>query len=301
MLSILIPVFNYNIVDLVSDLMVQGRGLTIPFEIIVLDDGSDARFVDQNRGVGQREHVRFITGNSNAGRAAARNQLAKQAVYPYLLFIDCDAAVIDEQYLKHYLDYLGEGAVVCGGTAYQIAPPGKKEFRFRWKYGKKRDSVRAKKRNKNPDAGFSGFNFMIDKNLFLSIQFDDKLKQYGHEDTLFGYELAKRGVSVLHIDNPLLHLGLEPDHLFIAKTRAGLKNLYHLTMLHDESSEFISLVRLLKVFYRLKRTGLLPLPESVTRKLLPWIEQRLVSSKINLLLFDLYKLLFYSSLYFKFV
>lgn len=297
MLSILIPVFNHNIIDLVNDLMEQGKGLNISFEIIALDDASDARFVDQNRVVGQWENVAFITRNSNIGRAAARNQLVRLARYPYLLFIDSDASVIHDQYLNHYLNYLNKGVVICGGTTYQLAPPEKKELLFRWKYGKTRESLSAKRRNKKPNAGFSGFNFMINKDLFLSIQFDENLKQYGHEDTLFGYELAKRGVKVLHIENPLLHLGLEPDHLFIEKTAAGLKNLYHLTMLYKENREFISQVRLLRVFYRLKRTGLLPLPVSVTRKLLRWTKRRLISYRPNLLFFDLYKLLYYSSLY----
>ncbi len=298
MLSILIPVFNRDIIDLVRDLIDQGKGLNMPFEIIALDDGSDTRFVDQNRRIGQWNNVKYITRNSNTGRAGTRNQLARLSGYSYLLFIDSDAAVVHEKYLNQYMDYMKEGVVVCGGTAYQPSPPEKNELLFRWKYGINRESRKARKRKKRPYAGFSGFNFMIDRKLFLSIQFDEKLKQYGHEDTLFGYELAKRGVNVLHINNPLIHLGLEPDYLFIAKTKEGLRNLYHLTMLHRESSEFILLVRLLRVFYRLHRARLLPLPEKYTRKLLPKAEKRLVASKPNLLLFDLYKLLYYSSLYY---
>ncbi len=138
---------------------------------------------------------------------------------------------------------------------------------------------------------------MIERKLFLSIQFDEKLMQYGHEDTLFGYELVKRGVNVLHIDNPLLHLGLEPDYLFIGKTKRGLRNLYHLTMLQKESKEFIDLVRLLRFFYRLKAAGLFPLSEAITRRVLRWAEKKLSTTKPNLLLFDLYKLFFYSTFY----
>ena len=123
MLSILIPVFNHNIIDLVNDLMEQGKGLNISFEIIALDDASDARFVDQNRVVGQWGNVKFITRNSNIGRAAARNQLARLARYPYLLFIDSDASVIHDQYLNHYLNYLNKGVVVCGGTMYHLSTP----------------------------------------------------------------------------------------------------------------------------------------------------------------------------------
>lgn len=298
MISILIPVFNQTVTGLVRELREQGQRLNISYEVIVLDDGSESSIVDQNRVVGQWENVTFITGSRNIGRAAARNQLAKLANYTHLLFIDCDAAVLHGTYLSNYLENMDKGAVVCGGTAYQATPPEKKEFLFRWKYGKKRESVPAKQRRKNSYAGFSSFNFLINKDLFLSIQFDEKLRQYGHEDTLFGYELGRRGSHVLHIDNPLLHLGLEPGQLFIRKTEAGLKNLFHLTRLYGESREFIKLVKLLRVFYRLQRSGMLPLPESFTRRLVKMIEKRLLAADPNLLLFDLYKLLYYSSLYF---
>lgn len=298
MVSILIPVLNQTITDLVEDLQEQGKRLGIPFEIIVLDDGSESSFSDHNRVVGQWEHVTYLTGSSNMGRAAARNQLARHAKHPYLIFIDCDAAVPSEEFLARYMDFLTQEPVVCGGTVYQATPPENKELLLRWEYGKTRESVPAKRRNKNPHAGFSGFNFLIDKELFLTIQFDETLREYGHEDTLFGYKLWERGSNVLHIDNPLIHLGLEPDHLFIRKTKAGLENLYHLTRLYNERREFTRMVRLLRVYYRVRKTGVLPLSEPITRKLLKRIEGRMLSSKPNLLFFDLFKLLYYSSLYF---
>ena len=41
MLSILIPVYNYNAVDLVQKLHEQASQAGIPFEILLLDDNSD--------------------------------------------------------------------------------------------------------------------------------------------------------------------------------------------------------------------------------------------------------------------
>ncbi|MBK9012976.1 MAG: hypothetical protein IPM82_02230 [Saprospiraceae bacterium] len=61
-------------------------------------------------------------------------------------------------------------------------------------------------------------NFLIPRQLFLEIQFDETLRQYGHEDTLFGMELARRQVPIVHIDNPLEHIGLEPVDVFLRKT-----------------------------------------------------------------------------------
>lgn len=298
MLSILIPVFNQVITDLIKELKDQGEKLTILFEILIFDDASDAYFHEQNRIVGDWENVTLITSEKNLGRAGARNKLANQANYPFLLFIDSDAAIPDTHYIQNYIPYLKEGVVICGGTEYENSPPKQEELILRWKYGKNREALSAKRRNKNPRAGFSGFNFLIDKNLFLSVQFHGELLDYGHEDTLFGYELMKKEAKVLHTDNPLIHLGLESTEIFVEKTRAGLKNLYQISTKHGEEQDFIKMIRLLRFFFRMKKIGILPLPNQLNKKILHILEKKLMHSNPNLLWFDLFKLLYFSSIYF---
>ncbi|MEM9260646.1 MAG: hypothetical protein AAGA62_13425, partial [Bacteroidota bacterium] len=48
---------------------------------------------------------------------------------------------------------------------------------------------------------------------------------YGHEDTLWGQQLAKAGVGILHIDNPVTHLGLETSGVFLEKQHRAIHNL----------------------------------------------------------------------------
>jgi hypothetical protein len=79
------------------------------------------------------------------------------------------------------------------------------------------------KRAKHPWASFTGFNFIIDKSIFMKIRFNEDLKQYGHEDTLLGYQLRIAGVEIIHIDNALIHDGVESNEVFIAKTKLGVE------------------------------------------------------------------------------
>ena len=46
---------------------------------------------------------------------------------------------------------------------------------------------------------------MISKTCFEQISFNEDLQGYGHEDTLFGYELDKKNIQIHHLDNPVLN------------------------------------------------------------------------------------------------
>ena len=296
MLSILIPVYNTNVTILVDRLREQGLKLDVPFEIVVLDDASDHFFFSKNSIIADWNEVRLIRERKKLGRSGSRNKLATLAIYNYLLFIDGDAAVPDEDFLSTYYRYCRGNVIICGGTSYHADPPESQDLFFRWKYGVKRESVPAVKRNKNPNAGFSSFNFLIVKKIFLAVRFNEELHGYGHEDTLFGYELQQKGFRVTHIDNPLLHEGLEPHDEFKRKSVEGLKNLQRLIIQMPEAKDFIRQVRLLRMYHRLKKFRILPLPEFLGRKLLRLTNKKTNLPDPNLFMFDIYKLLYYSSL-----
>ena len=101
-LSILIPVYNWDCTKLIKDLHFQGLVLGIPYEIIVADDGStDKTILEKNRIVAEsHENCRFYALQHNIGRAAIRNFMADQSRFDTLLFLDCDSAVKDRQFLK---------------------------------------------------------------------------------------------------------------------------------------------------------------------------------------------------------
>lgn len=296
MLSILVPVYNFNIVPLVTKLHTQATRASIPFEIIILDDCSSELLRDQNKDVGNLKNVRFYELDKNIGRARIRNRLAELARYPSLLFMDCDSEVPTERYIENYLSYCNKEMVVCGGRIYRDDPPEETEYMLRWLYGVNIEQKNDIIRNKAPYRSFMTNNFLIAKSILMQIQFDESIIQYGHEDTLFGLELKKRDIPVTHIQNPLIHIGLEVNREFLRKTSESIENLLMLVYdnkIHKEDFKDIRLIRAYGVMskYHLVRIYLL-LYSLVTNAVI----RNLMGSNPSIFAFHLYKLYLMSKL-----
>ncbi len=289
-LSILIPVYNRDCSQLISDLHAQACTLGIPFELIVADDHStNTEALNAVRGtVSSLEHCRLIALQQNTGRSAIRNLLADNAAYSKLLFMDCDAAVCSPHYLASYIEASGKADVVCGGARHSDTLP-RSGVELRWRYEKKADKQRsAEYRSRTPYARFTPFNFLISRNVFQSIRFSTTFKGYGYEDVQFGLELERRGIPILHIDNPLLHLGIEDNATYLYKTEEAILNLQaHQSDIQQGST-------LLRHYNRICSLHLQPLLRAAARILLKPIKRNLLGSSPNLRLFAFYKLLFLS-------
>ena len=137
MLSVLIPVYNYDVNSLVTTLDQQLTQSGIPYEIIIADDCSDnSEYRKKNANLAQFSSVQYIQNQSNMGRAKIRNRLAEAAQYPYLLFIDCDATIQHQDYIQKYLEAIEKMRqeplfVINGGIAYQAERPDSQYF-LRW-------------------------------------------------------------------------------------------------------------------------------------------------------------------------
>jgi glycosyltransferase involved in cell wall biosynthesis len=290
-ISLLIPVFDYDIVAIVHS-MKSAMGLVPELcEILIGDDGSSPDYKEKYKLL-EGDGVRLISSEKNIGRAAIRNKLALEAQGDYLLFIDADVMIpgTAEAYILKWLPYMKVSRVICGGTLYHDSPPGDPDKLLRWKYGKWREQRKAVERNKHPHAGFSTFNVLIDKTVFSKIRFNEELKQYGHEDTLLGYQLKKAGIDILHIDNGLMHEGLETNKDFLAKTKLGIENLSKLYDNVTDKKEFSETVRMLRVYNRLRFFRLTRILAGIFIRFRERMEIRLDSSKISLRLFSLYKI-----------
>ncbi|MDD4971803.1 MAG: glycosyltransferase family 2 protein [Paludibacter sp.] len=290
MLSILIPTYNYNIIRLVADLHQQAVDTYVDFEIIVMEDGSTLH-VEENKAVNKLEHCRQIVLNENIGRSAIRNKLADAAIYDHLLFMDCDAEVLSPHYVEKYHSFCKEECVVIGGTAYDknVNDP---RYSLRLAYGRQREARSALERgNEHTYHNFATFNFLISKALFQKVRFDENIRGYGHEDTLFGHQLHELGCVFIHIENPLIHKGLDDNETFIRKTEEGVRNLFLLyktnryPFLIDES-------KLLNTYVRIYKSGLTLLFATAFKMFKPLLTSSLCKPAPSLLLYDLYKLLF---------
>lgn len=286
MLSILIPTKDYNCRMLIEELSRQGEALAVPYEILLGEDGSSFEGVELNRPVATLPECRIIEYRENQGRARIRNRLAEEARYDNLVFIDSDAIVEKNDFLATYVKFLRNNDVVCGGLYHPVIIPSP-DCTLRYKYEKNADRKRpAYVREKNPYNDFSTFNFAIKRNLFLSIRFDENIKEYGYEDTLFGHQIKARGVTVKHIDNPLLHTGLESNRLYLRKIEQSLKTLYTIR-------EDIDTTPLLMAYRRLRSVRLVPFAAWCWRNVQTLLRNNLMGEKPSLFVFKLYKLGFY--------
>jgi glycosyltransferase involved in cell wall biosynthesis len=290
-ISLLIPVFDYDIIALVHS-MKSALGKVPEFlEILIGDDGSSDEFREKYKSI-EGEGVRVINSPKNIGRAAIRNKLALESKGDLLLFIDADTMLpgTAEAYISKWLPYIKESNVICGGILYHDSPPGDPDKLLRWKYGKSKEQQKAVERNKHPHTGFSTFNVLISKSVFSIIRFNEELKQYGHEDTLMGYQLKKAGIDVLHIDNGLMHEGLESNKDFLYKTKLGIENLSKLYDNVTDKKAFSETVRILKLYNVLRILRLTRILAGIFIRYRDRMEIRLDSSNISLTLFRFYKI-----------
>lgn len=290
-ISLLIPVFDYDIIALVHSMKDAMGKVPEFYEILIGDDGSSAEYREKYRSL-EVDNVKVISSKKNIGRAAIRNRLALEAKGDFLIFIDADVMLpgTAEAYMLKWLPFLNNSRVICGGTLYHDSAPGDPDKLLRWKYGKWREQKSAVERNKHPHTGFSTFNVLFEKSVFSKIRFNEELKQYGHEDTLLGFQLKKAGIDILHIDNGLMHEGLESNRDFLNKTKLGIENLSQLYDKVTDKKSFSETVSMLKIYNKLRLLGLTRILAAIFIRYRDRMEIRLDSSNISLLLFAFYKM-----------
>jgi len=286
MISILIPERNYDCRQLVNDLATQCTAAAVNYEIIVMDDNSSL-FLDENRELNHVSGCTLVEQNQHFGAAKARNTLAGMAKYPFLLMLDCDAVVTDSGYIQRYLDHIGQADVIIGGLAYSETVPDM-DHMLRWWYGKHRECVSASHRNENPYQSLLSFQFLIRKDILLKYPFEETVKDYGHEDTILGHELSKNGISILYIDNPLIHVGLDTNAVFLQKSLMAARKYLSNPVFKDK--QLADRVRLFRIFARVSTFKLNPLLRMIFVLFRPWMKKNLMGGHPSLFLFDFYRL-----------
>ena len=227
--------------------------------------------------------LRYLHHPNGLGRSNNRNTIAKASKGNYLLFLDADALPVHpDRFLIAYCSALNGVEVVVGGTAYQ-----RSRSSLRHTIGQRKEAIPANKRAGNPHANFSAFNFAISRATFLQHPFDESLKQYGHEDTLFGQELRYACKTITHIENPAYHLDGDSDAEFLYKTDLAVDNLVALIQAGKIDEE----VRLFAVYRKLQRTGIIHLVRLLNTLFAPSIRALLIGGIRSVILFDFYKLL----------
>ncbi|PQB04841.1 glycosyltransferase family 2 protein [Aureitalea marina] len=213
MLSVLIPTHNDDVQPLLMELDQQRSELDTAVEIIVWDDASD-QLTSESLQILTSPGFKQFRSEKNQGRSTTRNLLTGKAKYDWLLFLDADTLPVNPDFLQQYVKSIQtEPRLVHGGISYSEQVPDK-EYRLRWAYGRRREMQTLERRNVNPHLVMTG-NLMIQKQLFLDLNKD--IGNFYGDDLLISDRIRKKGIEVLHIENPVWHLGLEPSDLYLSK------------------------------------------------------------------------------------
>lgn len=301
-LSILLPSYNNVCVSLVQVLQRQADALRgkldkpFSYEIIVADDGStDAACIDANRVIGDMLHCRYLRMEQNVGRAQIRNVLISESRGDYVLLIDSDLFLCDDNYLYKYATSTADvvyGGTRIGGEGFAMvdneANTENLKGNLRYIYEKKAEpSHRAVFRQLRPNQEISVCNLYARRDIMEAHPFDSRFKAYGYEDVLFGKRLAESGIEVTHIDNPVLINEFESNSVFVKKTEEAILTLCRFEQDLEGYSNLKTKVTSLGRY----------IPLSLFRlwhRIMKNKEKRnLTGSKPSLLLFKLYKLGFF--------
>ena len=294
MLSVLIPVYRYDVRDLIKELHRQCLGLNIPFEIRVLDDGSGEIYCIKNREISNLEHVVLEESSANTGRSKVRNTLAAKARYEWLWFLDCDGdARLNPTLAETFWNARDEKTLISGGRVYQSTPPEDKRLYLHWLWGAQRELLDPAIRMKDPVTTFLSNNFLLHKQILQQVPFDTYFNGYGYEDTFFAAELVQAGYSIQHINNPVVHAGLENARDFLKKIEESLVNLIRLQERCAEKNIRFPVRSKLMLAYKVLHFPIIrPVFARWFSRNLPHWKNQLLGKNPDLRLFDLYRLAF---------
>ena len=287
MLSILIPIYNYNVNPLVEELHKQCIECKIDFEIICIDDASTDYKLEKNK-MQFLPNCTYIELTKNIGRSSIRNLLATKSNHDWLLFLDCDTFPKSDSFIYNYYNHIKTKSknAYFGGLLYKDVKPENDQL-LRWTFGKKREAIPLHIRKKEPYKTAFTSNFIIEKCVFKTILFDEKINTYGYEDYSFINSLKENNIVITHIENPLFHLNLETSKLFLLKTKTALETLI---LLHKTNFKAIESTKIIKVYKILNFIKIDFIVSKLFKMLQLKLEENLTSKKPSLILFDLYKI-----------
>jgi glycosyltransferase involved in cell wall biosynthesis len=256
-ISVLVPVFNWDVSRLAHSLLeeIRSERLEGQIEIIFADDCSTAKEIQAaNRtalSVLQAASVSYLELERNLGRAAIRNHLVEQSTGEFLLFLDADVIPDNRNFLRCYLEHVRADScdVVCGGISYAQRILTGPEYDF-YVYMSSRAGIRAAAiRNLQPWRWMFTSNVMLRRAAFDATPFDRRFTGYGYEDVEWSIRLARK-FRVLHVDNPVSHLGLHDPRKVLEDMHGSIQNYRLLAMIHPDAYAETSIAPVVRILRR---------------------------------------------------
>jgi glycosyltransferase involved in cell wall biosynthesis len=253
-LSVLIPYYRDDPCDLVRALDREAPRLHGAVEIVLLDDGTNipahASRVEQQVAA-LRLPVRFVQLAQNEGRAKARNRLAAHARGSAYLFLDADMRPDDDRFLASWADLVAreDPAVAFGGVSLKQASRERK-YQVARRMAQRAECTPYYERALRPEKYVYTSNLLIRRDAFEAEAFDAGFDGWGWEDVEWGMRIARR-FTVVHVDIPASHLGLDTARGLAAKYEQSVENFARVVGRHPD---IVSLYPSYRVARALKKT-----------------------------------------------
>lgn len=289
-LSICIPVYNFDVRELVFSLNEEIKRNRIDAEIVLIDDFSNEKFRNLTSELSDRVD-KVVLLNGNVGRSKIRNLFLDYSTGEYLLFLDCDGKIAATYFLKNYLDFLNKNAdiqLVFGGRIVGEEPENNRTL-LRYRYAVEREIIPADRRQQNPYSTFQTNNFIVKRTVFEKVNFNINFPKYGYEDSLYAMNLKYEGIEIHHIENPVLNNDVEENSVYLKKVEDSVENLF-LMLTHPDVSGKIDDIRLVKAFRKVNNWGLSKAILLLFRVMRKSVRNKLLEGNCNLRYLDFYKL-----------
>ncbi len=263
-LSVLIPYHGDDPRPLLITLDALARSAAGAVELVVLDDGvPDADLAGEVRLLlrSLRTPARHIANPRNEGRSRGRNRLVAAARARHLLLLDSDMAPDAPDFLQRYLALASDDtALAFGGFTVASAPdaPATALHKGVQALG---ECLPAARRRLDPERYVFTSNLLVRRDVLLEEPFDEGFCGWGWEDVDWGLRAGAR-YSVLQIDNPATHLGLDAEGSLIRKYEESVGNFARLLSRHEGAVRRFPLHRWA---VRLKAAPCLPLVRRILR------------------------------------
>jgi hypothetical protein len=286
MLSILIPIYNYNAYPLVLELHKQCLECKIDFEILCQDDASKSVLNSENDKINSLSNSNFTELKVNIAHRQNRNSLANKAKFENLLFIDGDSIIIRNNYISNYVSWLNDFDIIYGGRLHPENCPSNNQ-KLRWKYGKFIEDKSVEKRKLAPFQSLLFNNTIIKKDCFNKVKFDSHLTKYGHDDTQLSFQLSQFNPKLIHVDNPVEHGDIDSNIEYILKTKSSLENLIKLFEEGKINKDFSRLILLLLILNKMKLTYLIFVFYKISEG---FLSRNLEGNNPNLFIYNIFKI-----------
>ena len=247
-LSVLIPYYKDDPTALLHALLSQTTEQS-NVEVLIYDDGTgDADLNAKVCAAVKSAHssVHLMIAHENKGRSAARNALQENAKADWVLFLDADMRPVSHRFLSDYVELIDAemADVIFGGfTVPEKADSADQELHRA--LSEVSDCLSLAARQAAGPQFVASSNLAVRKAVLDVEGFDDGFTGWGWEDSEWAARVAKQ-FTLVHADNPALHLGLETTDTLLRRFKTSGHNYLRFTQKHPDLAKSLPLYNIIQ-------------------------------------------------------